>query len=192
VAADKRDGSGGQGADRLAGLLAATADGDSAAFQSLYQATSAKLFGIILRIIRDRGLAEDVLQETFLRVWQKAEAYDPAAGRPVTWLATIARNRAIDRIRSAEHRISANRHDDDEKILDQLPQPEGLAADPLMREALRVCMEQLDAQARECVALAYCSGYSREELAERMGSPVGTIKTWLHRALKSLHGCLNG
>ena len=180
------------GADDLIGLLEATAAGDAAAFRNLYDATSAKLFGIVLRIIRDRGQAEDILQETYLRVWQKAEAYDPSAGRPVTWLATIARNRAIDRIRSVEHRISASRHGDDEMILQQIPHSDGLNADPAMREALRVCLEQLDEQSRECVVLAYCAGYSRDELAERMGSPVGTIKTWLHRSLKSLLGCLDG
>ena len=75
------------GSDKLVTWLTATAGGDSAAFRRLYDATSAKLFGIVLRIIRDRGLAEEILQETYLRVWQKAEAYDPAAGRPVTWLA---------------------------------------------------------------------------------------------------------
>jgi RNA polymerase sigma-70 factor (ECF subfamily) len=176
------------GAD-LDALLEATGRGDRAAFRALYDATAAKLFGVVLRIVRDRGVAEDILQETYLKVWQKADIFDPAAGRPITWLATIARNRAIDRVRSKDIVRRAAGQDDDEGVFARLADPGG--ADPVLRESLRICLERLVPQARQCVLLAYCSGYSREELAERFGRPVNTIKTLLHRSLKTLLGCMD-
>ena len=170
----------------LAGLLEATARGDPAAFRRLYEATAPKLFGVILRILANRPVAEEVLQETYVRIWQRAESFQPQAGQPMAWLATIARNRAIDRLRA--ERIERMSVDDGEAVLDSLAAPgEG---DPAMREALRACLAGLDAEARDCVILAYCSGFSREELAEKFGRPVGTIKTLLFRSLKLLKACL--
>lgn len=172
----------------LGALIAATAAGDSAAFRALYDATSAKLFGIVLRIVQDRGVAEDILQETYLKVWQKAEIFDSAAGRPITWLATIARNRAIDRVRGNDVLRGASGQDDDDGIFARLADPGG--TDPALRETLRVCLERLETDARQCIVLAYCSGYSREELAELFKRPVNTIKTVLHRSLRTLLGCM--
>lgn len=168
----------------LASLLEATSRGDRDAFRSLYDAAAPKLFGIVLRITRNRSIAEEVLQETFVRVWQNAELYSPAAGQPLSWLVAIARNKAIDRIR-AEH---AERYADNPDILERLPAD--AAGDPMTRESLRVCLSGLDEEARTCVLLAYCSGYSREELATRFSRPVGTIKTLLHRAIRLLRACL--
>ena len=171
----------------LGDLLEATSRGNHAAFRSLYDATSSKLFGVVLRIIRNRSVAEEVLQETYLNIWQKAERFTPDAGQPITWLATIARNRAIDRIRS--EKIERHSASDGEDILGRLAAPG--TGDPAMRETLRVCLEGLEAEARNCVVLAYCSGFSREELAERFGRPVGTIKTLLHRNIRLLKACLD-
>jgi RNA polymerase sigma factor (sigma-70 family) len=170
----------------LADLLEATSQGNHAAFRALYEATSAKLFGIVLRITRNRPVAEEVLQETYIKIWQKAERFTPEAGRPITWLATIARNRAIDRVRA--EKIERNRVTDGDDVLLRLAAPEGPGA--AEREALRLCLEGLEREARECVVLAYCSGFSREELAERFKRPVGTIKTILHRSVKLLRACL--
>jgi RNA polymerase sigma-70 factor (ECF subfamily) len=170
----------------LADLLEATSHGNHAAFRALYDATSAKLFGVVLRIIRNRSVAEEVLQDTYVNIWRNAERFTPEAGRPVTWLIAIARNRAIDRIRS--EKIEHHRVADDEDVLGRLAAPDG--GDPVAREALRACLEELLEEARSCVVLAYCSGFSREELAERFGRPVGTIKTLLHRSTKLLRGCL--
>ena len=175
------------GAD-LDALIEATGKGDRAAFRALYDVTSAKLFGVVLRIVRDRGVAEDILQETYLKVWQKAEIFDAAAGRPITWLATIARNRAIDRVRGNDVLRHSAGQDDDDDMVSRLADPGG--TDPALRETLRVCLERLEPDARQCVVLAYCSGYSREELAERFGRPVNTIKTVLHRGLRILLGCM--
>ena len=170
----------------LPDLLEATSRGDREQFRELYEQTAPKLFGIVLRIIRNRAIAEEVLQDTYIRVWQNAERFTPDAGQPMAWLAAIARNRAIDRMRS-EH---FDRYKDmgDENLLAQLPaQP---AADSVLRETLRTCLAGLDDEARSCVVLAYCSGCSREELSERFNRPVGTIKTLLHRSIKLLRACL--
>lgn len=180
------DGRAGIDASGLPELLDAIARGDRGAFRRLYEATAPKLFGIVLRITSNRSVAEEVLQETYLKVWQNAERFTPEAGKPITWLATIARNGAIDRIRS--ERIERQRSDDDQAILDRLPSPS--SGDPTAREALRICLSGLEEDARSCVVLAYCSGFSREELAERFGRPVGTIKTLLHRSIKLLRDCL--
>jgi RNA polymerase sigma-70 factor (ECF subfamily) len=152
----------------------------------LYEATAPKLFGIVLRMVVSRPAAEDVLQEAYVKIWQNAARFSPDAGQPMAWLAAIARNCAIDRIRSeriARHQVPA-----DEDVLDRLTRPEG--GDPAMREALRTCLAGLPEEARECVTLAYCFGFSREELAERFKRPVGTIKTILHRSVKLLRACL--
>ncbi len=173
----------------LAGLLAAVSRGDRAAFKLLYDRTSSKLFGVVLRIVRDRAAAGEVLQDVYLRVWQNASSFDPGSGRPMTWMITIARNAAIDVIRrrteilpmtgsEAESRMQNVASTDD-------PEQSVIIQDQLLR-----CLGQLDEQQRECVVLAYCSGYSREELATHFGRPVATVKTWLHRSLVALRLCL--
>lgn len=167
-------------------LLEATSRGNHAAFRALYQATAPKLFGVVLRITRNRPMAEEVLQETYVKIWQNAERFSPEAGQPMAWLSAIARNRAIDRIRS--EKIERNRVSDDESVLERLAAPG--TGDVVMQETLRTCLAQLDEEARNCVVLAYCSGFSREELAERFGKPVGTIKTLLHRSVRLLKACL--
>jgi RNA polymerase sigma-70 factor (ECF subfamily) len=170
----------------LQDLLEATSRGNQAAFRSLYQATAPKLFGVVLRITRNRPMAEEVLQETFVKIWQNAERFSPEAGQPMAWLSAIARNRAIDRIRS--ERIERSRTSDDEGALERLVAPG--TGDVVLQESLRVCLGQLDEEARNCVVLAYCSGFSREELAEKYRRPVGTIKTLLHRSVRLLKACL--
>lgn len=169
-------------------LIGAVAGGDRAAFRALYRATSAKLLGVALRILKDRGQAEAALQETFLAVWRNAGSYDATAGRPMTWLASIARYRAIDARRKMREAPMAS--EDGALALEQMADP----AQPLDRfevEALRRCLRALDAEARELVVLAYCEGYSREELAERTKRPVNTIKTRLRRGLIALRLCLD-
>jgi RNA polymerase sigma-70 factor (ECF subfamily) len=170
----------------LAELLEATARGDRAAFEALYIATSPKLLGVVLRILHSRPVAEEVLQEIYVKIWQKAERFAPAAGQPLAWMIAIARNRAIDRLRSEKNERA--RADDDDRILDRLAAPP--AGDAAVREDLRACLDGLDQEARDCVVLAYCSGFSREELALRFKRPVGTIKTLLYRSLKLLKACL--
>ena len=175
--------------DDLTHLLSRIAARDAAAFAALYKQTSAKLYGVVARILTRGDAAADVLQEAYVRIWEKAGDFDPVKGSALAWMATIARNRALDEVR----RVRPGSLED---------QPEGfeLAADdvdPLAaRErseslaALLDCLQRLDEEKRAIVLLAYYRGLSREALAKRFGRPVPTIKTWLHRSLAQLRDCL--
>lgn len=167
----------------LADLIARVTTGDEAAFQQLYDRTSAKLFGVVLRIVKGRELADEVLQDSYLRIWQNAARYAPDSGRPMTWMIAIARYAAIDVVRKRAH-------DSTYAPIDP-PEP---AADPerqiVVQDMLGRCLSMLAAPQLECVVLAYCNGYSREELARHFSAQIPTIKTWLHRALNALRACL--
>lgn len=170
-------------------LMARVARGDRDAFATLYGAVSAKLFGIIVRILRRREVAEDVLQDVFVKIWQKAADFDAARASPVTWMATIARNSALDVARKRtplaldDAPEAMEVADPAAPVLEQLEQGEDL-------RRLQLCLDGLEAERQQMVRLAYLDGLSREELAQRFGHPVGTIKTWLHRSLKQLKECL--
>ncbi len=172
--------------DELETLLLATATGDRAAFQRFYEITSAKLFGIVRRILNDQAQAEEALQDVYVRIWQMASSYDATRGRPLAWAATLARYRAIDLLRRAAARDAPAR--DEDSSPEQAAPSTGL--DLGDREALMACLETLPEEQRLCVVLAYCDGYSREELGTRFERPVGTIKSWLSRCLTSLRQCL--
>ncbi|WP_027173602.1 sigma-70 family RNA polymerase sigma factor [Methylobacterium sp. 10] len=175
----------------LARLIAAVASGNEQALRALYDLTAPKLFGIVLRIQRDRGMAEDVLQDVYLRIWQSAGSFSPEAGRPLSWLCTIARNRAIDGVRR-KGEVQGPVSEDGEDWVERLADPHDSEGAILGRDALRTCLSRLDETQRDCIVLAYCEGHSREELAARFERPVNTIKTWLHRGLSALRGCLEG
>ena len=173
----------------LSTLLARVAQRDADAFAEVYRATSAKLFGIILRILRRRDVADEVLQEVFVKIWDRAADFDPRMASPITWMATIARNRALDEIR----RKRPESIEDHPELLD-MPSGEDSALTNVMRgqdgKRLADCLTRLDEQRRQMVVLAYCDGFSRDELAKKYGQPVNTIKTWLRRSLAQLKGCL--
>lgn len=174
---------------RLDQLLAGVASGDEAAFAELYQATSSKLLGVALRILRNRELAEEVLQEAYFKVWERASDYKADIAAPMTWMAAIVRNRALDEVRRRVIRPTV-----DESALDNLESDDEHPIAALERaedvERLLRCMEGLDDEKRLIVRLAYLDGMSREALAQRFDRPEGTIKTWLHRSLAQLKGCL--
>lgn len=173
----------------LESLIAAVAAGDEAAFAELYQATSPKLFAVAVRILRSREAAEEVLQEAYFRVWEKARDYNPSLGSPLTWLGAIVRNRALDEVRRRVVRPFADAAEiddiesDDEHPLETIGRREDV-------ERLMRCLEGLEPEKRQIVSLAYLDGLSREALAKRFDRPEGTIKTWLHRSLALLKGCL--
>jgi RNA polymerase sigma-70 factor, ECF subfamily len=177
------------GSDDLTEWLLGAARGDGEAFAALYRATSAKLYGAVLRILGDRALASDVLQEVYVKVWSRAASYDRTKASPMTWMATIARNRALDEARKRKV-ASLDPEDDDLHLAAPAQDPlEGRARSEELRRLLS-CLDGLDAERRRIVVQAYCHGLSRDELAARFAHPVATIKTWLRRSLLQLRECL--
>lgn len=174
----------------LSRLLAAVDRGDRAAFKALYDHTAAKLLGVVLRIVRDRALAEEVIQDTYLRIWRRAADYTPDAGQPLTWMVAIARHRAIDIIRKRTE-VLPGPDDEGRDWLESVSGADDLGAEFVARDALKRCLNRLEPTQRDCIVLAYCGGYSREELAACFERPVNTIKTWLHRGLRALKACLD-
>lgn len=173
----------------LAWLLAGIAKGDQAAFERLYAATRAKLYGVVLRILRRPDLANDVLQEAYLKIWSRAGQFDPALASPLTWMVAIARNRAIDVLR---RRTEVSIEDEPEAMAMAADNPDPLARREMTEDLNRLlaCLGRLDADRQRMVLLAYYSGKSREQLAQEFDRPVNTIKTQLRRALAELRECL--
>ena len=184
----------------LSQLLARTGLGDRVAFATLYERTSAHLYAVVLRINRDRAQAEDILQEVYVKVWGAASGFDAAQSQPLTWLSSIARNRAIDSLRRAQAQPqiqSAHGGDDEEPdvydaLADDAPGPLEQLSQASDARALSRCMQALSASQRQSVALAFFDGLSHAEVAEQMRQPLGTVKSWVRRALMSLKGCLDG
>jgi RNA polymerase sigma factor (sigma-70 family) len=188
----------------LSRLLARASLGDRAAFATLYERTSSHLFAVVLRINRDRAQAEDILQEVYVSVWRAASSFDAAQSQPLTWLTSIARNRAIDSLRrgqtqpqwrtgsaALDGRDSA---DDDvyDTVADEAPGPLDLLSRAAEARALAACMDKLSALQRQSVALAFYQGLSHAEVAEQLRQPLGTVKSWVRRALMTLKSCLQG
>lgn len=175
-------------------LIAQVALRDRDAFDVIYSQTSAKLFGVLLRLLNDRAEAEDALQEVYVRVWQKADRFATQEANAMSWLIAIARNHAIDRIRTRKAPTSSAKTSDIDDVSDvmasEAPSPEDSAVN--MGEARRIdyCMGQLDEDKADAVKSAYIEGYSYQELADKYQIPLNTMRTWLRRSLKSLRECL--
>ncbi len=176
--------------EQLKALLAACTLKDRKAFAQLYEMTSSKLYGVILRILVRDTWAQDCLQEAYIKIWNSADSYRPYLAAPTTWMATIARNQALDLLRRRRREV-------------QMAEPEKLleASDsktmPLERlqqsdegRRLNDCLEQIKSQQRQVIALAYFKGLTHEELASQTGTPLGTAKTWIRRGLEQLKRCL--
>lgn len=177
------------GPEHVARLIHRVAQKDRQAFALLYQATAPKLLGTVLRILRDRGWADDVIQDSYLKIWQKAEQFQDGKSSPITWLVSIARNSAIDELRKHPAGRTTNSHE-----LDEMPGRQASAQEQLedQRAATQLnhCIDQLEKDRQDMVRLAYLNGWSRDDLASQFEQPVNTVKTWLHRALKQLKRCL--
>lgn len=176
-------------------LLLAAARKDRSAFRELFEISGPKLFGVCLRICREKPLAEDAAQDAFVEIWRKAGDFDPARGNANAWMSVIARNRAIDLVRRRGRSPSwgggsKGGEDEDDRIA-ALPDLSKAADGGAETIALGECLARLETAQREMVMLAYCEGYSREELSARFDAPVNTVKTWLRRGLATLKNCLD-
>jgi RNA polymerase sigma-70 factor (ECF subfamily) len=192
----------------LARLLARTGLGDRAAFAALYRRSAAHLMGVVLRIESDRGRAEDIVQEVYVNVWRAAGQFDAAQSQPLTWLTSIARNRAIDALRrrqtqplteslsgslSGSHAAGDPEPQDEdvyEHVADTADGPLALLSRASDARGLEQCMQGLSPAQRQCIALAFYDGLSHAEVAQHLRQPLGTVKSWLRRALAGLKTCL--
>ena len=173
----------------LVWLLASVAKGDEAAFERLYEATRAKLFGVVLRILRRQDLAEEVIQEAYVKIWNNAGQFNPGMASPITWMVSIARNRAIDVVRKRSE-TSIEEEPAAMEVASDTPDP--LARREMTEELKRIleCVGQLDPERQKLVLLAYYNGWSREQLAEKFNTPLNTVKTWLRRSMLEIRECL--
>ena len=176
---------------RLEAALQGVAAGDRAALKTVYEQTSAKLFGVCLRILGEQSEAEDVLQEVYVTVWRRAGAFDPARGvSPITWLAALARNRAIDRLRASKAHLSRPL-----EAAAEVADPAPLAGETLIQAELgwrlAACLGELEPAHAAYIRSAYFDGMTYAALAEAAGAPLGTMKSWMRRALLRLRTCLD-
>lgn len=179
------------GDDPIAPLLARVANGDRAAFRTLYSVAAPKLMGVLVRMLGTRSEAEDALQEVFTRVWVRAGRFDPALGRGLPWLVTIARNLAIDRLRARPFEGAVGDEEDESGTV-QDSRPGAEARLQALDDARRVvdCMGQLEPDRAAAVRGAYLQGLSYQQLAERHSVPLNTMRTWLRRSLLRLKECI--
>jgi len=174
--------------DDISKLLARVAIRDRQAFDALYEHTSAKLFGVTLRLLQDRAEAEDALQEVYLKIWQRADSYALSRASAISWLVAIARNHAIDRIRARKHGQALD--DNAIAVADSAPTPEARAIAKSDRSRIDECLQRLDADKATAVRGAYLDGQSYQELSEKFNVPLNTMRTWLRRSLMKLRECL--
>lgn len=171
-------------------LLTRMARGDKAALAQLFAAESSRLIGVALRIVRRRDLAEEVVQETFVAAWHRADRFDPALGHGRAWLTTIARNRALNLLRDT----SRIEYHDDDVLADMGDRAgEAMAAFQALsdRDALKHCLAQLDESKRRAILLCYVTGLNHGEAAASMNAPLGTLKAWVRRGTIALQECLS-
>ncbi|MCW5721586.1 MAG: sigma-70 family RNA polymerase sigma factor [Devosia sp.] len=172
----------------VADLIARCALRDRVAFRLLYERTSAKLFGVVLRILRDRGEAEDAIQDVYVKIWQRADRFVVGQTSPISWLVAVARNHALDRVRA--RRPAAEDLDVAVELADEAPTPDRLAEASEEGARIEKCLATLEPDRAEAVRGAYLDGFSYEELASRYAVPLNTMRTWLRRSLIKLRECL--
>ncbi len=170
---------------RLCSLLEAAASGDREAFRTLYDESAPVLFAICVRLMRDRGLAQDVFQEAMTRIWRKAHLFDASKGNAMGWMAVVTRNCALSQLAAPPPPSSSL------EVAGVLAAVEATqSGDPVIAADVRKCLKQLNEKYRKCVTLIYLHGLSYEELATQMDAPLGTVKSWVHRAVRELALCM--
>ena len=180
-------------ADELADLLARTALRDQRAFQRLYELTSPRLLGMLLRLVRSRAIAEEILQESFISIWQHAGSYMATRSQAMTWMTSIVRNRALDYLRSPRNNPTAHTNDND--VMDNIADEAPGALDHLLAavesRALRDCFSALDPNQLRSITAAFYRGLTHEQVATEFGEPAGTVKSWIRRGLERLRRCID-
>ncbi|MGF1630769.1 MAG: sigma-70 family RNA polymerase sigma factor [Kiloniellaceae bacterium] len=177
--------------DQLGQLLARCRLGDQTAFAALYEATSAKLYGVALRILRREAWAEEALQEAFVKIWRHAESYNPARGRPMTWMINVVRNQSLDLLRRADYRANEEEWNPETDRRTSGENPATLAETSQEMQRVLGCLGLLGEEQRDCILLSYHQGLTPTEVAERLKRPVGTVKTWIRRGLIKVRECLD-
>lgn len=175
----------------LEGLLAQVALGNRAAFDALYRGTANRLFGICLRVVVQRAEAEDALQDVYTTVWRKAAQFDPEKASAATWLAVIARNKAIDRLRAMPAIQARGSIELAQTVEDPGVSPAQVVETAKDRTRLEHCLDRLEPQRRSLIRAAFFDGLTYEELAARIEAPLGSIKSWIRRGLLQLRECLD-
>lgn len=181
--------------EELMRLLARCALRDQAALESLYQKTAAYLNAVAYRIVGSTDLSNDVLQESFVQIWNNATRYTPAQGNPTTWMTSIVRYRAIDKLRHEGRHQNRPHHDEEANILLSTPSEdteEEIYSRFRLNEELKKCLDAMNDKFKRSIELAYLQGYSREELAETLGTNINTVKSWLKRGGAQLKICMEG
>ena len=176
----------------LINMLMKTGQGDRQAFAMLYKATSAKLFGLALRILASRDLAEEALQDAFVKIWHSADTYRSDKAAVMTWMTVIVRNRCLDLLRATPHEQGLNEDESFDDWASEDLGPMENAANNRDTKALMQCMKQLAPLQRQAFALSYFQGLAHEQLAQQLEQPLGTVKTWLRRGLETLKNCMGG
>lgn len=179
-------------ADAIERLLARVALKDQGALEALYRLTAGKMNGIALKIVHDRDLASDILQETYLQIWHKAGEYRRDLGEPFTWMTSLLRYRTLDRLRSEKREQRRRDHEEVKALFPETggPTPLGTLLEGDLQSRLGLCLNQLEHANRSAILLAYYHGHSREDIADQLEQPINTIKSWLRRGLARLSQCL--
>ena len=178
--------------DIYAELLQKTAAGDQLAFKELYEKCSPKLMSLCLRLMQTEALAEDVLQEGFIKIWDKADSYTPGKGKAMTWMSTVIRNKGLDKLRSLKTRpIETEIQFEGLEFTSTDLTPDSQENMSQEMKGLMDCLDTLKPAQRECILLSYYYGHTHQELSEKLGKPLGTIKAWIRRGLEDIRPCLN-
>lgn len=171
-------------------LMQAMAAGDRQAFEQLYRLTSPRLFAVALRMLRRHAWAEEVLHDSYITAWDRATRYDPSLSSPMTWLTHIVRNRAIDWMRGADNQLLELDEEAENRLTDEFDQPLRLLQQDGEAKKLAECLGHLPSEQRQSLVLAYYQGLSHGEVSDHLQQPLGTIKSWIRRALEHLKSCV--
>ncbi len=178
--------------DIYAELLHKAAGGDQLAFKQLYEECSPKLMSLCLRLMKTEALAEDVLQEGFIKIWEKADSFSPGKGKAMTWMSTVIRNKGLDKLRSLKTKaVETEIQYEGIEFSSNDIQPDQLSGMSEEVKNLMNCLDKLKPEQRECILLSYYYGHTHQELSIKLDRPLGTIKAWIRRGLEDIRPCLN-